>query len=238
MKKIIDMLKSMTNSKKKVFALALATCVIVLSIAGSSIAYFTDTEEYTNVFTSGNVEIQLNVNTTVVNESPVTLPKETVYPGLKVAKDTSITNIGSEAAYVGAVITMTYTDAVAAASLINLTGDNAGTTDMIEVDITSLFGGLVTEDDNYTVYTGTVANGFAIYVVKDEALAGKTDSTTYSADLFDTFDVSADWDNAEMAALGNWTLSVKAYAVQTAGMTSGALAALQEAFPGVFPNNT
>ena len=69
MKKIIDMLKSMTNSKKKVFALALSVCIVVLSIASSSRAYFTDTASYTNTFTSGKVDILLTVNTDVI-ESP------------------------------------------------------------------------------------------------------------------------------------------------------------------------
>ena len=45
--------------KKKIFAIALAAMLFALAIAGSSVAYFTDTEKATNVFTAGDVDIQL-----------------------------------------------------------------------------------------------------------------------------------------------------------------------------------
>lgn len=81
--------------KKKILMLALAVCLITLSIAGASLAYFTDTDDKTTVFTSGNVEIALTYDETETK----------VYPGQTYAeKSATIKNTGSEKAYVGAII--------------------------------------------------------------------------------------------------------------------------------------
>ena len=125
MKKIIDMLKSMTNSKKKVFALALSVCIVVLSIASSSIAYFTDTDEYTNTFTSGKVDITLteavalrnadtghveiaNVNNRTDYNANSVYGK--IFPDQTIAKDPRITVASdSEDAYLGATVVISKT---------------------------------------------------------------------------------------------------------------------------------
>ena len=45
--------------KKKLLAIGLAVAVLAVTIVGMSIAYFTDTDEETNTFTVGNVDIEL-----------------------------------------------------------------------------------------------------------------------------------------------------------------------------------
>ena len=80
--------------KKKIFMITLAACLVVLSIAGTSLAYFTDTDAKTNVFTAGKVEIALDYNNDTTR----------LYPGQEYIKDAKINNIGSEDAYVGIVI--------------------------------------------------------------------------------------------------------------------------------------
>lgn len=45
--------------KKKILALALVVCLAVVAVAGATLAYFTDTDEATNVFVAGNVKIEL-----------------------------------------------------------------------------------------------------------------------------------------------------------------------------------
>ena len=45
--------------KKKLLAIGLAVAVLAVTIVGMSIAYFTDTDEETNTFTVGNVQIDL-----------------------------------------------------------------------------------------------------------------------------------------------------------------------------------
>ena len=46
--------------KKKILSIALVVCLALVAIAGASLAYFTDTHDATNVFTSGKVDITLN----------------------------------------------------------------------------------------------------------------------------------------------------------------------------------
>ena len=43
--------------KKKILMITVAALLIILSIAGTSMAYFTDTDEKTNTFTAGKVDI-------------------------------------------------------------------------------------------------------------------------------------------------------------------------------------
>ncbi|MBE6690074.1 MAG: hypothetical protein E7590_02165 [Ruminococcaceae bacterium] len=202
--------------KKKVFIIALAVCLAVLSIAGSSIAYFTDTEQYTNVFTAGNVDISLTANGDTVNEATLSMTDDSVYPGQTIEKNVVITNTGSENAYVGAVITLTHADGKDINTIINKAGD----TDSIPVAITALLTGLPT-----TGYDVRVSdNGLTIYVIKNDAIAKNE-----TANVFEDVEIPTTWDNAEMAVFHNLKLSVVAYATQEAGF-SDAVTALQAAF--------
>ena len=222
MKKIIDMLKSMTNSKKKVFALALSVCVVVLSIASSSIAYFTDTASYTNTFTSGKVDISLTVNSVVI-ESSAAYADENVYPGQTIAKSTVINNKdNSQSAYIGAIITVN-------APKNFLTVDTAK----------ALFDGLSTNGGTVYAVKSTVGeiDTFKIYVVYETAKAKSTSVT-----VFENVVIPSTWDSEEMEQFVNVNFDVTAYAVQTAGMEGKtALQALQAAFKTgdtpIFPNN-
>ena len=45
--------------KKKVTAIALAVCILVVAVIGATMAYFTDTDSKTNTFTFGKVDIDL-----------------------------------------------------------------------------------------------------------------------------------------------------------------------------------
>ena len=65
--------------KKKILSLCLVLALAAVAIVGGTLAYFTDTDEETNVFTVGNVSIDLiesqlhrvNAGTTVDNGSPL-----------------------------------------------------------------------------------------------------------------------------------------------------------------------
>ena len=83
--------------KKKIFMLTVVACLVVLSIAGTSLAYFTDTDSKTNFFTSGNVDITLDYAESETR----------VYPGQTYTKDAVITNVGTEDAFVGIIIDVT-----------------------------------------------------------------------------------------------------------------------------------
>ncbi len=85
------------NAKKKIVSIALAAALAATAIVGSSLAYFTDTEEKTNTFTVGNVDITLTEpgwDATGKEEA------EEMYPGEAVAKDPTVTNVGANPAFV------------------------------------------------------------------------------------------------------------------------------------------
>lgn len=227
MTKIKNFFKSITNSKKKIFALALSVCVVVLSIAGSSIAYFTDTAKITNTFTSGNVDIKLS-EAKVTTDGSGNFVKDgttrieadgsegsqaygSVFPKQTIYKDPTITNIGSEDAYVGAVVTITGTDIDALLSS--------------EALVKNFVTGLPTSGATVKVNIDSENNTITIHVVFTSAL-----ESTDEAVVFTGLKMDDAWTNADMTKLNGLKIVVDAYAVQTSGMTSGALAALKDAF--------
>ena len=227
MKKIIDMLKSMTNSKKKVFALALATCVIVLSIASSSIAYFTDTKEYTNTFTSGNVAISLTEAVAVRNTTSgdveiadvndrIAFNANSVYgklfPKQNIAKDPIIKNTGSEKAYFGATVTLSCTN------IKSILADEAAVKQFI-IGLPTSGVTIDIDDDVITIYIIYSAQ----YATNDEAK------------VFTGIKILDEWNNTQMSVISGLKIDVKAYAVQIDGFAN-ADEALYAAFDTVFPN--
>ena len=54
--------------KKKLMAISLAVIIVVIALTGTSLAYLTDTDEATNVFTTGTVEIELTEADVVKDE--------------------------------------------------------------------------------------------------------------------------------------------------------------------------
>lgn len=172
--------------KKKIFLITLAACLIVLSIAGTSLAYFTDTDAKTNVFTAGNVDITLTYDE--YDDADAKL-----FPGQTYDNAATIKNVGSESAYVGAIIELTVP-----------TGTDFNT-------VSAIFDGL---NANTVKYVAT-ATGFTVYVVVESELASGG-----TVDIFTEMSIPADWDNAKMAAFNSLTVNVTAYATQTVGFTS------------------
>ena len=68
--------------KKKIITAALVVCLSAMAIVGASLAYFTDTDEATNAFTSGKVDITLNEE---FDEDEAQL-----IPGVDIQKDVTI----------------------------------------------------------------------------------------------------------------------------------------------------
>lgn len=83
--------------KKKVLSLCLVAMLAITAVVGGTMAYFTDTDDATNEFTVGNVDIDL----TEPNWDEVG-SKEAVdaYPGEPLAKDPTVTNIGKNPCFV------------------------------------------------------------------------------------------------------------------------------------------
>jgi predicted ribosomally synthesized peptide with SipW-like signal peptide len=223
--------------KKKIIVTALVVCIFVLSIASATIAYFTDTKDITNTFTVGNVAIELDENKVIQDATTgnyvangserttegINIPTS-LFPKQTISKDPTITNTGSESAYFGAVITIK-NGAVGDADvskMLTFDGDTAAVDDKA-VKVNEFLSDLINSGANVTY----VKEGGAvkIYIVVDAA-QDKNDAVV----LFKGVNISATWNNDEMANLSDLEIAVAAYAVQTAGMTSGPLAALKDAF--------
>lgn len=186
----------MNNMKKKILVISIVVCILVMSAASATLSYFTDYDYKDNSFTIGNVDIQVNVDFNGAG---------TVYPTKVIAENATIKNVGTESAYVGAVITFTSNGdpiAVAQQWLSEL---------MPDVTVNSL------------TVEGGVAKACIVYNEKLE-----------SGDVIDVFDmiqIPGDWGNDEMASLAGLNVKVEGYAIQTAGLeTLGSLGALKLGF--------
>ena len=84
--------------KKKIFALMLCVALLAVAVVGGTLAYFTDTDDAENVFTVGNVDIDLTEpewDKVVEAEA-----NKHVYPGEPLAKDPTVTNLGNNPCFV------------------------------------------------------------------------------------------------------------------------------------------
>lgn len=82
--------------KKKILSIALVVAMIAVVAAGS-LAYFTDKDSAENVFTVGNVSIDL---TEPKWDESGSIDAETVYAGEPLAKDPTVTNDGNNPCFV------------------------------------------------------------------------------------------------------------------------------------------
>lgn len=88
--------------KKKLTAAALVVALLAVMVIGGSLAYFTDTDDATNTFTVGNVDIKLtepNWEGSGSKDAPA------VYPGEALAKDPTVTNVGANPCFVRVKVT-------------------------------------------------------------------------------------------------------------------------------------
>ena len=107
--------------KRKSFVLALTAAMMAAAlVVGGTLAYFTDTDEATNTFTMGNVDITLNE---VFDEENATLIPG---PANSVNKDVIIENVGDNDAYVW------YTWKIPAA--LDSTDGSTGTNNIVHVN--------------------------------------------------------------------------------------------------------
>ena len=89
-------------TKRKILALALTLCMAAILIVGGTLAYFIDTDNATNTFTVGNVDITL----TEPNwEGSGSKDAPEVYPGEPLAKDPTVTNDGANPCFVRIQVT-------------------------------------------------------------------------------------------------------------------------------------
>lgn len=215
--------------KKKILATMLCVAMLAIAIVGGTMAYFTDEAEQVNTFTAGKVDIYLyehevekDAEGNLVSNGEKTVKDQSyhLYPAMTVCKDPTIAvTTGSEDAYVAAVVTVTGD----IHSLIGVEGyDNIDITKLVSGGLVSQtstqktnWNGLsmVYETEDCVIYqdaSGKATNTWVMYIFMTDAMAEKESVT-----LFDTMEIPATWDNAEMAKINGMSITVKAYATQT-----------------------
>lgn len=177
--------------KKKILAACLVVCLLATAVIGTTLAYFTDTKEVTNTFSSGNVTIKLD-EAKVDEDGRAIEPEERVtgnvyklYPGKEYDKDPTITVVaGSEDCY-------------------------------LFVRVVNGLNGLEAEGDT-TIASQMAANGWtAVTGETNVYMKADTYSANETAVVFETFTI----DTAETATTlaGAGDVVITAYAVQAEG---------------------
>jgi predicted ribosomally synthesized peptide with SipW-like signal peptide len=213
--------------KKKIFAAAIAVCLIAAAITGATIAYFTDNASVDNTFTIGEVTIKLDESkVTVVDNRAVVSTTERVstnqdygylYPGQTLTKDPTITNTGSEKAFVAAKVT------------ISTTADITDATLTLVKDLLS--GGMLLSGSGATCVSALDNGDYVIYILYHGEMSKDQQIT-----MFTTLSIPSSYGNTEMALLKGLKIDVDAYAVQSAGFTNAkdAIEAGFDVFDGKF----
>ena len=200
--------------KKKILSLCLVVALIALLTVGGTLAYFTDRDEVTNVFTAGSVDIDLTEQSPYDASQRVDVGSDDVaqvnygdlFPGMVVTKDPTIANIGSLEAYVAAKVELNKSIAQDL-----LSGGLLDLADGYEMDV------YVHPDGSATIYffiTAPVQPGEEVV-------------------LFETLTVPTTWDNPEMAAINGLKIRVEAFATQVYGFAN-CREAMAAAFAGEF----
>ena len=177
--------------KKKIFMMTLAACLIVLSIVGTSLAYFTDIDTGREVFTAGNVDIDLNhVKPTTGN----------LYPGEEyTAANATISNVGSEDAYIGAIVKFALPKTAAPNTILTLFNGINATGKTVK----------------YTATEGVASTEYTVYVVFTDVLTTTATPATATATIFNKMTIPDAWGAVELSSFTE--VNYTAYAVQKAG---------------------
>lgn len=186
------------NMKKKIFTAAIAAAVASVTVVSGSLAYFTAKDEVDpNVFTFGNVAIELTEDKWVT--------PETVIPGATYEKDPTVKNTGSEEAY--ARIKVTVSDAAAFKAAL---GE--------DYDLSKIFIG---HDEALWERTGITLNADDT-LTYEYTLKGTLEKDE-SATLFTAVQVPAEFDEKDVEALqGAFEINIAAEAVQANGFETAA----------------
>ena len=209
--------------KKKIFTLCLAVALTATAVVGGTLAYFTDTDEKTNTFTVGNVDIELT-------EPDWKEENAKLIPGREIAKDPTITvKPGSERAYTFMKVKlsddfaqllkdyaefkdMDLTDAEQQKALINLWFKSAVSPKIMSVDLA----------DNSVI--------LGVLSPKDPG-----ESVKY----FDAVTVPGDVDASMINQNGRYEIDITAYGIQAEGFegkNADAHADRQAAYDALFPS--
>ena len=205
-------------NKRKILTLALSICMIAILAIGGSLAYLTDKDNETNVFTVGNVDIdliesqyypQVDIDKTlddVVADSKtynaeggyLDVNGENMVPGRWVRKAPYVINTGKNAAYVRIRVEFS--------------------ADIDEVTEIMFNSTEITNNEEIIMETGTKEDGtvWGVFTFVDPIQPSTVDGTesdnmTTFAPIWQ-FKIKDDLDNAELAKVQNVQNSIMVYA--------------------------
>lgn len=194
--------------KKKKTILA-AVVLLFVFIVGGAIAYFTDTDNATNIFTIGNVDITLtepNWDTTDQDSNNVPDASQDLMPGQTIAKDPTINNVStSNPAYVFAKVQVPCTTATAPATPAELFTYtlNSGWAELSSAQVACTSGGNATHV--YYYGSGSTLTSLA---------AGASSAAVFNnVTLLSTL-------SGDEGLTGNKNIVVTGYGIQTQGLSS------------------
>lgn len=218
--------------KRKIISLALVVCLIAIAAVGT-LAYFTDKDSVKNTFTVGQVDINLDEAVVEKDDSGKYVVTDTrtedgctyedIYPGELIAKDPTVTNVGSYDAYTRVIVKLP--TSFVSFMLKYYAGDNyTGTADEVEAVISQMFVGY--DADNWDYVTSIdAADLFAsprvdntLFVFDYNGILAPDEKVT----LFTGIQMPAGMTNEDVTdyALSSFTMDITAYATQTKGFAA------------------
>ncbi len=233
--------------KKKIFAIAFAAILAVTAITGASLAYLQDTDTEDNVFTVGNVEIDLyeEFDEGLAHLVPAVRNEDNTAWNNAITKKAYVTNTGNDAAYVRVHVAIPSIlddaqpnfDASKNVLHFNFNMDNVaeGKWSWNKTAEGANYPSAATEWNCYTTSINNVA--YNVYVVTFEASLAKGETTCDAISQVYLDPTTTNGDIARInATIGDkWHIYVAAEGVQAAGFKNADVA-LDTAFgvPGTY----
>lgn len=206
--------------KRRVLGISLVVALVAIVAVGATLAYFTDsTNVVQNTFTMGNVDIRLDEkDNTQTDGSRTERGNEYtgVTPGVALAKDPTVWNIGANDAWVRVNVTVSKAKA----------WETALTKHGI-TDLATIFG--EHDEDKWTrarIAEDAINDTITYSYYYNAVVPGKTASKTSSTEaLFTTVTIPAVFDNDDVKSIDGFKITITADAIQTdASFTTAAQA--------------
>lgn len=192
-------------TKKKIVSLCLAAVLVVMAVAGATVAYFTDTDSKDNTFTVGNVDITLAEPRWNTNGQE----SDDVYPGEPLYKDPTVTNDGANPCFVRIKV-----------ENLDQFGDKGDITYRTNYQTGALGADWVLHTDGYFYYTKVLAVGETTDALFDQIVmpTGLTGGETAEDIVVTAQAVQAQGAKASFAAVEAMTVAEIAAWFTTCGM--------------------
>ena len=230
--------------KKKVFAISLAVALIAIVMVSGTLAWFSDTDEATNTFTIGSIEIvqhehqrdaQGNIEAFQQNQFllPIVNTADPASDANYVEKMVAVENVGENEAYICVNVAIP----TALVDIVNRDLDTTGWTELTRTNNTTTVGGV-----DYTVYSYVRTDALAVGGVTNYLLKGvwmdaevdlQPNPADNNAEQFCTWNDTTDsWDFCDYDTTGTLDILVATQACQASGFAN-ANAAITTVFPNI-----